>query len=276
MPRVSGSKYKRSIVLRFIGNRDIQEVRDMIRSTLSIFTLAAVITLGLTAGSANAAYMISSSSPLIPTGMGAGDSFQLVFQTSTPVVGLTGVGDPAVIGNWNTHVTNVAGTSGLADIPSIAWYAILSTPTVDAKDNAVVSAPVYLLDSATTISTLIASDATDMWDGSIGAPITYDENANLLAGRKAWSGGSWTVGVKVNTTESVGGSAGSWYIGVTSVSTTAFPNAWLGGSGATSKSAKTNPHAVYAMSEVITVVPEPASLASGLLGLTLIAGRRRR
>lgn len=232
--------------------------------------LTAAATLAV-AGSASA-YTIDPGSTLIPAGLSAGDSFQLVFQTSSTVVG-NSIASPSVIANWNAHVNSVADGSSLADIPGINWFAILSTTTTDAKDNAVVSAPVYLLDSPTAITTLIAADATDMWDGTIGAPITYDESANLLPGRRAWAGGSWTVGVGAAGVEV--GSTGTWHVGNTNASGTAFPNAWLGGSGATSQQDPSTAHAVYAMSEVITVaVPEPGSLA--LLGLGGLAVARRR
>ncbi len=49
----------------------------------------------------------------------------------------------------------------------VTYRAIVSTSSVDARDNALVTAPVYRLDGE-----LVASGFDDMWDGSIRVPIS--------------------------------------------------------------------------------------------------------
>ena len=70
----------------------------------------------------------------------AGDTYHLAFVTLGTRNGIS-----ADIGDYNTFVQGAADAAGIGVTESVTWKAIGSTATVDAKDNAVVSAPVYNL-----------------------------------------------------------------------------------------------------------------------------------
>ena len=100
----------------------------------------------------------------VPPGLNPGDMYHLVFVTVS-------VEDPTSsdIAVYNDFVQAEA-----AKYPSltgtdlgVTYRAIASTSSVDARDNALVSAPVYRLDGE-----LVASGFDDMWDGSIQARIS--------------------------------------------------------------------------------------------------------
>lgn len=61
---------------------------------------------------------------------------------------------------YNTFVNDQADFSELTD--DATWFAIPSTTSVDARENAFVEVPVYRIDVI-----LLASDFADMWDGSL-------------------------------------------------------------------------------------------------------------
>ena len=102
----------------------------------------------------------------VPPGLNPGDTFQLVFVTGS-------VENPSSndIGIYNEFVQTEAAKHPLltgTDM-EVTYRVIASTSSVDARDNALVSAPVYRLDGQ-----LVASGFDDMWDGSIQAPISLE------------------------------------------------------------------------------------------------------
>ena len=148
-----------------------------------------------------------------PAGLSPGDTYHLVFVTSSnifissnrtvPPAGATLFGGiPAA--DWVTqfHATVAAGSNpmGLSALHYSTgnpngtawdfltpgpWQAVLSD-SVDgnAKDRIPITAPVY-----NTNGDLVATGHTDMWDGNISAPIQYDEFGNVQSG-EVWSGTS--------------------------------------------------------------------------------------
>jgi len=102
-----------------------------------------------------------------------GDTYHLVFVTFGTHNGIS-----TDIGVYNAFVQAAADAAGIGATESVTWYAIGSTVTVDAKDNAVVSAPVYNM-SANMLPELVATNAGDMWDGDITGPILYAENREI-------------------------------------------------------------------------------------------------
>ena len=67
-----------------------------------------------------------------------GDTYHLAFVTST-----TDDLNPAQdIDAWNTYVNTVADTSTLTGVPDADWKVIGSSMAVNARDNALVTAPV--------------------------------------------------------------------------------------------------------------------------------------
>ena len=131
-------------------------------------TLAAALTaaflLTLTMSVTDAA-IIDVGDSLVPDGL-AGDTFHLAFITS-------GARDATSsdITVYNDFVDGQAENSGsLVADKDWTWTAIASTNSVDARDNALVSAPVYNLQGD-----LIATGFDDIWDGSISNPVYYTE-----------------------------------------------------------------------------------------------------
>ena len=117
------------------------------------------------------AVTIDPNDPLVPNGLGPGDRFHFAFVTS-PVNTIDSLW---TITQLNTHVNDVANDGGgysgsLVARLGYTWYAIASDTTVDARDNALVSAPVYRIDGEQ-----LASGYSDMWDGTIGVTLTITE-----------------------------------------------------------------------------------------------------
>ena len=127
----------------------------------------------------------------LPDDLNGGDVFQLVFVTSLS-------NQEAMSTDINLYNTNVntmwSGSSLKTDIETflgvspITWKCIGSTATDDANTNAVVGSGisgVYRLDQ-----TKVAVSAVDMWDGSLVASISIDENGNAVS--PPGTGNVWT------------------------------------------------------------------------------------
>ena len=118
-----------------------------------------------------------------PTGLNPGDEYRLVFVTSTSTNAAS-----SNIADYNAVVSSAANGSPELAALATTWTAIASTSSVDARDNSntnftiSLGAPIYRLDD-----TLVASDNSDLWNGSLGAAISLDESANL-AGGQVWTG----------------------------------------------------------------------------------------
>ena len=195
---------------------------------------------------------------VIPVGLNPGDPYHLVFVTR-------GFRDAASsdIADYNTFVNTEAALNPSltgTDV-GVQWFAIASTGAVDARDNAVVSAPVYQIDG----SIKVADGSGDMWDGSIDNRISLDQFEMTLFGLP-WTG-SGTTGV-----ESPLGALGD--PNARTGDTGEFTTDWI--SDSTLPTTELLP--LYALSEQFTA-PEPATFALavlGLLGLLAYASRRRR
>jgi hypothetical protein len=196
-----------------------------------------------------------------PAGLNVGDQFHYAFKTDGTMAPLS-----VDIAVYNTFVTAEAERAGaITETFGITWNVIGSTATVDARDNALVQAPVYLVNGTTKI----ADGFTDIWDGSIQNPLNITQfgaignvsipvyTGTIAAGTKAPPGLHFGGGLvaRIGNQNAVNSTWVDWH-NVGDVS----------------------PRAYYAMSELVTVVPEPGSLsfmsigAIGLIG----CGRRRR
>ena len=213
------------------------------------FAALAGLALALVPALAPAQYTIAFDDPLIPVGLRPGDSFHLVFATSNTTNRNSGDGeDNFPISHWNTFVSNSAAASTVPEIqPTLAainWKAIVSTTIVNARDNALVEAPVYRLDGLR-----VANDFADMWDGSLINPIQLTQNLTLVPGAQSeltWSG-STSAGVK-NSTYPLGNGSGDAITGRAS----SVGGGWIAGSAAERRGVG-NSLRMYALSEKITV-----------------------
>jgi len=190
---------------------------------------------------------------LMPTGLNPGDTYQLTFFTSkTRNAASTDIAD------YNAFVQGAANAAGIglgSPLGDVTWNAIASTETVSALDSAVVSTLVYDL-----ADHLVASGFSDMWDGSLQAPINFNELGTTLGGGLIWTG------TAIDGTQASALGTSTPTVGIEGL-TNEF---WI--DRATTPSSGFRPF--YALSEPISVahapVPVPSSIllfGSGLMGL---------
>lgn len=89
------------------------------------------------------------------------------------------------------------------------WRALLSTPALDARDALDLQGPLLNM-----MGEVVANDDADLWDGSLGAAVSYDQNGNV-GGTLVWTGTEPDGTASVDTCEgwtaptgSVAGNAG--------------------------------------------------------------------
>lgn len=203
----------------------------------------------------------------VPTDLNVGEKYRLAFVTST-----TRNATSASIGDYNTFVLGVA--NGVTELAALGttWKAIGSTTADDARDNTgtnpniSMGVPIYRLDD-----TRIADDNADLWDAVLLAPIAINESGNSLV-TSVWAGtnsdGTGFPSIELGTTS---GQVGFGLSGSTTSS-------WANASGTAAQKDPLLLRPLYALSGELTVVPEPSTFASGLMGLLMLSchGRRRR
>lgn len=222
----------------------------------------------------SADYSISPDSDLVPAGLEPGDSFHLIFVTSTRVTadsidGTSDGIDNSVPEEWNQHVNTVADGSSLAEIPDIEWKAVLSCKDLgDAGDlgvradvNAPVSANVYRLEAPADGGPDLLADKDDFYTSTHLLPIKWNENGveqntngGSASGRQVWSGSASSGAIDARP---VGNSLS--HIGNYSVrmgNADAVNDNWLNTSDATRRG-PTAQGRVYALSELITIQTPP-------------------
>ena len=221
-------------------------------SVLPLFISIILIAVGLV----SAETAVPLDSPLVPTGLTSGDSFQLIFLTSAKTNRDSGDGsDNFTIDHWDDFVNGVADNSTLAEIKNIVWYAMVSVdnlsdelPGIAARDHAVVSTAVYRIDGEQ-----IATGFADIWDGNIAVNINIDESGNLVntsgsygVNRETWTGSTWAG--EIHGAYPLGNGNQSAVTG----SAEATGTGWFQ-NGNHMRRATDNTRRMYALSEVITV-----------------------
>ena len=158
-----------------------------VRRTFVAFVIACVALLGFNTA-AHAQQEVPSDWSLIPSGLGAGDQFRLLFVTST-------IRDPtsSAIGDYDTHVQNAA-AAGHADIRTYsAQFRVLgSTSSVDARDHtgttytaSALGVPIYWLGGAKVADNYM-DFYDDSWDSHAGVSETGASHGNPTT--KIWTG----------------------------------------------------------------------------------------
>ena len=104
---------------------------------------------------------------LVPDGLNPGDTYHLVFNSSQRIQATS-----SDIMTYNNLVQSTADAAGIGASEGVTWSAIASTPSIHARDNAVVGleTPVFNMNLD-----LVATGFDDIWDGSVSRPINLDE-----------------------------------------------------------------------------------------------------
>lgn len=229
---------------------------NVFKAVWKCFVAASFVAIFLAASSLQAAPIT------VPTDLNLGDSYRLAFVTSSTTTANTSTD----IGDYNTFVSGVA--NGQAELAALGttWKVIGSTPTVAATNNtgtnpSSTGVPIYRLDG-----TRIADDNSDLWDGSILAPLIFTQVGIPTTFTKAHTG-SWSDGNIVGGDGSLGKTFPAYG------NPTKTNSEWI-------SEGQVGPSLLplYAMSGELTVVPEPSTVAFGLMGLLSLSyhGRRRR
>ncbi len=188
-----------------------------------------------------AAQSVPSDWALIPDGIEPGDSFRLIFVTST-----TRDASSTNISDYNSHAQSAAaGNSNLAGFSS-QFRALISTSSVDARDNTATTGTgvsVHWLGGGKA-----ADDYADLYDG------TWDSVSGRTEAGGSYTGLAWTGGNKA------GLKSGLRHAGAAEVRVGDLSDLTLALSSPAAKAA-TEQYPLYAVSPVITVAqPEAESL----------------
>ena len=189
-----------------------------------------------------------------------GDTYRLVFVTST-----TRDGTSANIADYNTFVQSAAASAGYG---GVTWNMIGSTLTVDARDNTGTNpgtdgtgVGIFLMDGIT----IVAENNADLWNG-VASNINLNESGVFVdSATLSGTNNDGTAHPDQYLGEALGGNyqnghtnkpISRWIVQFNTGQSTSLPG--------------------YALSQELTVVPEPSTgLLGGLAGLFLLRRRRK-
>ena len=234
-------------------------LRDATPAGRALYALAVLlVALGTVVGNPTAAQAqteVPANWSLIPTGLGPGDSFRLMFIPST---GTSAAASSTA--SYDNHVQSAA-AAGHTDIQaySSAFKILGSTRATDARDHTGttgVGVPIYWLNGAK-----VADNYADFYDG------TWDEEAqgrretgavvNLTSAWQIWTGsthqGTELIGAGNNSRALGGASVSANLVGVGKPNSTTSGHGPLAGETADKNGSK----AVYALSDVFIVASNP-------------------
>jgi hypothetical protein len=205
----------------------------------------------------------------VPPSLGPGDSYRLVFITST-----TDSASSSTISDYNSFAATAADSvTALMDLPA-TWSAIVSTSTESALSNigGASDVPIFLLDGDEA-----AAGTASLFSGTLLNPIDIDENGKALPG-----------GSKVWTGSNADGSAATGYLGSSDPEygiDSDTSSLWIADGTSVSNSVG---HNLYVISSVLTIagtqqndpggasIPEPSTIGLAALGGAVLLLARRR
>ncbi len=194
-----------------------------------------------------------------------GDTYHLAFTTVATVTQNTGgTGQSATdamwadIANWDAVVQAEGDTVGGGAGASVTWKVIGSTATVDARDHAVVSGPVYTMQGLP-----LASNYADMWDGSVANEITHIDGTSISS--PSYAGLVWTGSLNDGTKSGnpLGDTDRFVDMGDPIANSGPVGSQWMRYTAGGANQDHWRPASVYGLSEAlqVTVVPEPSTFA---------------
>lgn len=194
----------------------------------------------------------------------AGDTYRLIFITSD-----LRTADSTDIEDYNSFVQTVAVNAGYG---SVTWSVVGSTASVSALNNTgtdpSVSAGVGIFNFN---NIKIADNNSALWDGGIDNPVDYTEDNVLLPDFTNVATGTTPGGIQPADGRVLGGSGESppkIQFGRSHFSDGRWTQSFNGDAS--------GEYNFYALSEELTVIPEPSSVALlGLGGLALLRRRRK-
>jgi hypothetical protein len=199
-----------------------------------------------------------------PTGLNPGDQYRLAFLTGSGRDGTS-----TDIADYNAFVTAV--TPGVPQLAALGttWKAIVSTSAVSARDNTSTNpiangtgVPIYLLND-----TKLADNNADLWDGTLDTGISVNQLGLGATGNRVWTGTNTDGTISTFPLGAFDVDGGPW-VGFSSSANGNWVHLERNDIGFT--------RVLYAISDVITVIPEPSTATLLVLGLTVLGMARRQ
>ena len=199
-----------------------------------------------------------------PSSLNPGDSYRLAFVTRSDSDAIS-----SNIADYNSFVQGLADAKTELASLGATWKAIASTPTVSARDNTNTNpnveagVPIFLLND-----TKLVDDNADLWDGSLDLAFNITKGGSEMPGNPitVWSG-TQSDGTSLGTS-ALGGSDS--LVGIGNFQSTG--SSWIN----TSSASKGVLLPFYAISSVLTVVPEPTTSGLAISAMVLLGAYRRR
>ena len=226
-----------------------------------------------------------------PVGVGPTDHFRIIFVTSGTTTATSNN-----IADYNAFVNSQAGGATYQG-QVIQWSAIASTNTVSAysNTNSGTNSAVYMVDG-TEVASSTTNRAGGLWSSTLLAPPNEGINGTKYTSGMVWTGTSGN-GLEYSTAIFGGyglGSNNSGYnpyshvnvfsapqVQVGFISTSQLGSSWvqepnMSATVTPGLSTWTNTHQMYAISQELTMAPEPSTLLSAVVGLLVITFVWRR
>jgi hypothetical protein len=188
----------------------------------------------------------------VPSGLKPGDKYQLIFVTNA-----THDATSSDISVYNSFVNHAANLAGIGTDYGLAWHAIASTASINAINNAPVLAHVYDFNCGS-----VAANKAQFWNGNPERMISINEFHQQITDC-VWTG-----------TDANGYASSNQYLGAARPMygvTYYDPGPWWVESQGSQWYWNTWNFHLYALSDPITVIPEPSVLTLLAIGTVILS-----